>query len=219
MWEGSSDHTLIMHNIKDRNMKKARKMVSKKILTNKCNKEEVAEHYAQLLEEIASNIRSKNLERAQDVFELARDVIAEPWERIARRRSNTKTPHWNFHLNSRWRDMRKARMRANKSGLRIDMDTYEEKRRRFLKEKRRAKRRLKSRTEALLRKGSGNAMAEAIRRERKRREEQQKESALNSSELNPTEFTEFMGTFHDQNQKILDLEQFTGVGGMVGLGI
>lgn len=121
-WVGSSDHTLIMYVIKDTKVMKARKRISKTTLAKKWNKEEVAECYSQTLGNLVDTIKSTKTELTQDAYECARKVIVEPWELIVRRRPNIRTPHWNFNLNNRWKEMRKARNRANRSRLRVDWE-------------------------------------------------------------------------------------------------
>lgn len=128
---------------------------------------------------------------------------------MKKRRPLTKTPHWNQTLRVKWKDMRNARSKVLKSRLDIDWRIFEKRRKHFEQENRKAKRRFNQRTTELLKKGPGSRMAEAIKRDRRRREERQKDRTLNDRELNPADFTKIMGSYHDQDQVIVDLRHFS----------
>lgn len=51
-------------------------------------------------------------------------------------------------------------------------------------------------------------MDEAVRKDKRRREERLRERTYNTKEMNPAEFTKFMGTYHNQNQQLVTLENF-----------
>lgn len=165
------------------------------MLANPRNKEKVAESYILILGAIAEHIENATKEEELSTFERIREEIVGPWEHIRRRRPRTITLHWNYELWNLWRHMRKDRERENRSGLTVDWEIYEARRKHFVKENRRARRRFKKRTEELLEPGRCNRMAEAVRRDKRRREEKLKETSLNGKALDPANFTRFMGTF------------------------
>lgn len=56
---------------------------------------------------------------------------------MARRRPPTKSPHWKMNLDQGWKAMRRARLIVRKSGLEVNREIFEEKRRSFERENRR----------------------------------------------------------------------------------
>lgn len=51
-------------------------------------------------------------------------------------------------------------------------------------------------------------MSEAIKKERRRREQRMRKIKYNGKELNPADFTELMGSYHDQNQPLVQMSRF-----------
>lgn len=154
-------------------------------------------------------IKNADKSDAQTIFDMARETFVEAWLQIIRKIPCTKTPHWNFNLQSLWREMRKARSRATRLDLKVDWMIYDNRRALFEKENRRSKWKLQRRTEELLEKRQGNRLADAVGMDKKWSEEREKESTYNNKGIDPAEVTKFTGTFHDQEQTVVGMKEFT----------
>lgn len=58
-------------------------------------------------------------------------LITKPWVEIVNRKPSTRRRHWNASLQMKWKEVRRARAKARKSGLDIDRAQLKEKRRAF----------------------------------------------------------------------------------------
>lgn len=184
-WVDSLDHTAILYKLKEVCAKRGILIISKTVLANRRNREEVAKAYGVLLGALSVEIRKAKHEEAQVSYEHLRKTVVAPWEHIMRRRPRTRTPHWNFNLDHRWKLMRKARVRANRSGLQTDWDIFETSRNHFVKENRNSCRRFRKRTDELLQKSGYCQMSEACRRDKRRREERRKGPTITIKKSNP----------------------------------
>lgn len=57
-------------------------------------------------------------------------------------------------------------------------------------------------------KSPNSKLAEAIKKDKRRREQRMKERTYREEELNPADFTEFMGNYHNQGQDLVQLSNF-----------
>lgn len=108
-----------------------------------------------------------------------------------------------------WRAMVRTRKKIKNSGLMADRMAFEEKQSRFQEESRRQRRRFAQITEERLNKGEHDAVTEAIRTGARKRRNREREQTSKGDPLNTADFTEFMGTHHDQRQERKNLGHFT----------
>lgn len=78
----------------------------------------------------------------------------------------------------------------------------------FQKKNRRMRRRFTRRTEALLKKCPKKILAEEIKRDKRGRENMNKAEAISEEALYFAEFTEFMGSYYNQDQAEIQLNPF-----------
>lgn len=153
-------------------------------------------------------MRSTDGTNVQEVFQEVTKAIIRPWVEMIKRKPEMRSPHWNTKLHTLWKAMQKARRAAKRSGLDADRSRYVEKRNNFERENRRFRRSFERKTEARIRKGDNDLVAGAIKTDARRRKEREKEQTAQSDPINPADFTTFMGSYHDQEQELVELQPF-----------
>lgn len=199
VWNDSSDHTPILYTVKNVSIKVGKRRISKTMLCNQRNREEAGKWYREKTPELTKKVKAVGSEGAQAIYKEVTIFITEPWVRMTERKPATRSPHWNSGLQMRWEDLRKARMRASKSGLDTDRELFEAKRKEFQKANRRRRRAFERNTENLLQKCQNEVLSTVIPKYRRRRQEKDRILSNSGILLDSAAFTRFMGSYHDQN--------------------
>lgn len=127
---------------------------------------------------------------------------------MVKHRPEARSSHWNVKMDILWKSMGKAKRKMKSSSVATDRVIYEYKRDTFQEANRQSRRKFSKRKQERLRKGGNNAVVEAIWTDDRRRRQREREKAARDDSLNPGDFTEFMGSHHDQNQQMIELENF-----------
>lgn len=96
--DDSSDHIPILYVVKNANIEVGKRIVSKTILSNKRNREEAGKWYRENIQELKRRVKEEGLEGAQVIFKEVARRITEPWVKMAERKPETRSPHWNAGL-------------------------------------------------------------------------------------------------------------------------
>lgn len=130
-----------MYRVRNAKLITGKRRVSNAMLHNVRNPEEAGERYRRTIMPLIERLKLVKMETAQEADLRATRVITDPWTEMVKRKQSTTCSYWNAKIKIMWNEMQKARIKARSSGLETDKEADREKRKRFQKENRLARRR------------------------------------------------------------------------------
>lgn len=206
--DNTSDHTQILYVARSVLTRRSEGKVSKTTLNNPRNIEEAGDFYRTNLRDMIEEFKQANGANAESCYKEATEMILQPWKDIINRCPKVRKPHWTFALHMKWKYVEKMKSRYKKSGLQADRLEYLRVREEFQAQNRRARRSFEKETERKLSECPNSLISEAIAKDKSRRDSLQNRGMGAREKLNPASFTEFMASYHDQNQEVIELEGF-----------
>lgn len=80
----------------------------------------MVDEYGETIPKVIDDIKEGKTKNSHETYNKIVEYLIEPWKLIYRRRTLTKSTHWNIDLRHKWIEMRKDRRRAVKMDLPTD---------------------------------------------------------------------------------------------------
>lgn len=99
--DDTSDHTPIIYEIAEINIRgTGKRIITKTMLNNTRNEERAREFYESRIPEITEYMKKASELEAQQLYNRATETILEPWQRIADAKPRVMRPHWKKRLDN-----------------------------------------------------------------------------------------------------------------------